>query len=217
LLNALLGAERAIVTEIPGTTRDAIEAPASCGGFPFRLIDTAGIRESADRVERLGIEVSHRYLAAADAVLFCVEGNREIGGDEIQFLSTLRAPVILVRTKSDAPGRVRTAGMPDEVEVSALSGAGLDELRGRLARLAYSRLSSAGDVEPVVTRARHRSALERASREIAAFSAARERGIEGLVAATHLRAAVTALEDIIGLVSTEDVLDRLFATFCVGK
>src|SRR5438067_2109912 len=78
LFNALLGTERAIVTEVPGTTRDAVEAHAVLEGFPFRLVDTAGLRDSDDRIERLGIEVSRKYLAAADLVLFC-EDNRERG------------------------------------------------------------------------------------------------------------------------------------------
>jgi tRNA modification GTPase len=218
LFNALLGVDRAIVTEIPGTTRDAIEAPAVCGGFPFRLIDTAGIRETTDRVERLGIEVSERYLAGADVVLFCIESSRIISPDEEKFVSSLIAPVIIVRTKSDQSGRVAdSVKNHQQIVVSAHSGAGLAELRSTLAALAFSTLSSGPDVEPVVTRARHRSALQRAADEITAFAAARRNGVEGLVAATHLRAAVTALEEIVGVVTREDVLDRLFATFCVGK
>ncbi len=217
LFNALLGVERAIVTEVPGTTRDAIEAPASCGGFPFRLIDTAGIREAVDRIERLGIEVSRRYLAAADVILFCVEAGRELTADEAQFLGTLGAPVIVVRTKSDLRGTAGAVPRKQEVDVSAVSGAGLAELRAALAQVAFSTLAATGDVEPVVTRARHRDALERARQEIGDFAEARRSGIEGAVAATHLRAAVTALESIIGVVTNDDVLDRLFATFCVGK
>ncbi|MBI4419859.1 MAG: tRNA uridine-5-carboxymethylaminomethyl(34) synthesis GTPase MnmE, partial [Gemmatimonadetes bacterium] len=219
LFNALLGSERAIVTEVPGTTRDAIEAPAICGGFPFRLIDTAGIREAHDRIERMGIEVSRRYLAAADVVLFCVEAGRAVSPDEAAFLQTLEAPIVLVRTKADSAGR-RTGGSADrasQVAVSTVTGHGLAELREELARVAFSTLASRGDVEPVVTRARHRAALEKALAEVRGFAGARDRGIEGAVAATHLRAAVTALEGIIGVVTTDDVLDRVFATFCVGK
>ena len=217
LFNALLGVERAIVTDTPGTTRDAIEAGATCGGFPFRLVDTAGIRDATDHVERLGIEVSRRYLAGADVVLFCIEAGRDTSAEEEEFMRTMTVPVIRVRTKSDAaaPGSPRENG--SQVAVSAVSGAGLEALRQALARLAFAALSSRADIEPVITRTRHRNALEKAAAEIEAFSAARSGGVEGLVAATHLRAAVTALEVIVGVVTSEDVLDRVFRTFCIGK
>jgi tRNA modification GTPase len=209
LFNALLGADRAIVTEIPGTTRDAIEAHAVIEGFPFRLIDTAGLRESDDRVEKLGIEVSRKYLAAADLVLFC----RDSEGDDFP---VDRTPVVEVVTKRDLANRP-TARPPDRLSVSVVTGAGLDTLRHRLAEVAFGQLLALGDVEPVVTRARHRAALERALAELDAFWAARAGGVDAAAAATHLRAAVTALDDLIGVVTPDDVLDRVFATFCVGK
>ncbi|MDH3290276.1 MAG: tRNA uridine-5-carboxymethylaminomethyl(34) synthesis GTPase MnmE [Gemmatimonadota bacterium] len=215
LFNALLGRERAIVTEIPGTTRDAIEAAATCNGFPFRLIDTAGLRQSTDVVERIGVEVSHRYLAAADAIVFCVEACRAPGADEQAFLARATVPIVLARTKADlvTPPPPSSEGIP----VSATSGTGLDHVRDALAAHAFHRMSAQGSIEPVLTRERHRLALERARDEVGAFREARRVGLDGVVAATHLRAAVTALEDVIGLVTTDDVLDRVFATFCVGK
>ena len=205
LFNALLGSERAIVTEIPGTTRDAIEAHAVIEGFPFRLIDTAGLRESEERVEKLGIEVSRKYLAAADLVLFCEESEDPA---RATFLAQVRAPVVVVRTKADLGGGEG---------VSVVTGAGLDTLRKRLAEVAFGQLLALGDVEPVVTRARHRTALERALAELDAFSGARASGVDAAATATHLRAAVLALDDLIGVVTPDDVLDRVFATFCVGK
>jgi tRNA modification GTPase len=209
LFNALLGADRAIVTEIPGTTRDAIEAHAVIEGFPFRLIDTAGLRESEERVEKLGIEVSRKYLAAADLVLFC----RDSEDDDFPLES---APVVEVVTKQDLADRP-AARPPDRLSVSVVTGAGLDALRQRLAEVAFGHLLALGDVEPVVTRARHRAALERALAELDAFWAARGAGVDAAAAATHLRAAVTALDDLIGVVTPDDVLDRVFSTFCVGK
>jgi tRNA modification GTPase len=101
--------------------------------------------------------------------------------------------------------------------VSVVTGAGLPELRRRLAEVAFGRLLALGDVEPVVTRARHRAALERALAELDGFWEARGAGVDAAAAATHLRAAVTALDDLIGVVTPDDVLDRVFATFCVGK
>jgi tRNA modification GTPase len=98
-----------------------------------------------------------------------------------------------------------------------VTGEGLAELRRRLAEVAFGRLLALGDVEPVVTRARHRAALERALLELDSFWGAREAGVDAAAAATHLRAAVTALDDLIGAVTPDDVLDRVFAAFCVGK
>jgi tRNA modification GTPase len=204
LFNALLGTERAIVTEIPGTTRDAIEAHAVIEGFPFRLVDTAGLRDSAERVERLGIEVSRKYLGAADLILYCEEHDDSA---REEFLAQATAPVVTVRTKADLTGE----------GVSVVTGQGLAELRRRLAEVAFGRLLALGDVEPVVTRARHRTALERAVLELDSFWGARESGVDAAAAATHLRAAVLALDDLIGAVTPEDVLDRVFAAFCVGK
>jgi tRNA modification GTPase len=212
LFNALLGAERAIVTELPGTTRDAIEASAVIDGFPFRLVDTAGLRASDDRVEKLGIEVSRKYLAAADLVLFCEEGagsGERFDAEREDFLARCSAPVVVVHTKADLSGAVGG--------VSAITGQGLAELRHRLAEVAFGKLLALGDVEPVVTRARHRTALEQALAEVDAFAQARAEGVDTAAAATHLRAAVGALDDLIGAVTPDDVLDRVFASFCVGK
>jgi len=206
LFNALLGSERAIVTEIPGTTRDAIEAHTVIEGFPFRLVDTAGLRDTDERIERLGIEVSKKYLAAADLVLFCEEQDDP---SRDAFLAQVNAPVVVVRTKTDL-GR-------EGVGVSVVTGTGLSELRRTLAEVAFGRLLALGDVEPVVTRARHRSALQRALEELDGFWSARETGVDAAATATHLRAAVAALDDLIGAITPEDVLDRVFAAFCVGK
>ena len=219
LFNALLGSDRAIVTDIPGTTRDAIEAPATCEGLPFRLIDTAGLCTSSDKVEQIGIEVSQRYLGAADVVLFCQEDGRETSVEEVAFRARVTAPTLLVLTKTDlVKGERKSCGTEEGVvRVSAHSGEGLLDLRKQLAQVAFSKLESFGEVELLVTRERHRLSLERALEEIRAFDAARSAGFEGAVSATHLRAAVTALEDIIGIVTSEDVLDRVFSTFCIGK
>ena len=220
LFNALLGTERAIVTEVPGTTRDAIEAHAVLEGFPFRLVDTAGLRASQDRVERIGIEVSRKYLAAADLVLFCEDegaGSGERGHRERdEFLANVAAPVVLVQTKIDLANRP-PADLANRLGVSVVTGAGLANLRRRLAETAFGRLLALGDVEPVVTRARHRTALERALAEVNAFRNARAEGVEAVATATHLRAAMGALDDLIGVVTPDDVLDRVFASFCIGK
>ena len=221
LFNALLGRERAIVTDIPGTTRDAIEAQAVIDGLPFRLVDTAGLRDSEDRVERLGIEVSRRYLGAADLILYCEEGDWGWGtGDgsaREEFLAHCSAPVVHVRTKSDLPSPSAHPPIRPSVAVSVVTGEGLAELGRRLVEVAFGGLVALGDVEPVVTRERHRVALQRALQELDLFWAARGSGVDAAATATHLRAAAGALDDLIGVVTPEDVLDRVFASFCVGK
>lgn len=218
LFNALVGVERAIVTDIPGTTRDAIEAHAVIEGFPFRLVDTAGLRPSVDHIERLGIEVSRRYLGAADLVLFCeeaTEAGAPGGPERDRFLAACRAPVLRVRTKADVAGSAGVSA--DAVATSVRSGQGLAELRRRLAEAAFGALLELADAEPVVTRARHRAALNHALEELDAFGDARDAGVDAVATATHLRAAVTALDDLIGAVTPDDVLERVFAAFCVGK
>jgi tRNA modification GTPase len=154
----------------------------------------------------MGIEISKRYLDAADLILFC----RDTEEDRLPDVG--QKPVVEVVTKADLPGRPVA-----EPSVSVVSGTGLAELRRRLAEVAFGRLLALGDVEPVVTRARHRAALERAVLELDGFWGARESGVDAAAAATHLRAAVLALDDLIGAVTPEDVLDRVFAAFCVGK
>ena len=158
--------------------------------------------------------MSRKYLGAADLILYCEEGTgsgERFDRERDEFLTNCQAPVVRVRTKVDQlPGN-------EPVGVSTVTGEGLDVLRKRLAEVAFGKLLSLGDVEPVVTRARHRVALEQALEELDAFQAARERGVDAAAAATHLRAAVGACDDLIGAVTPDDVLDRVFASFCVGK
>jgi small GTP-binding protein domain len=211
LFNALLGAERTLVTEIPGTTRDAVEAHTDFLGWPVRLVDTAGLWDASDRIDRLGVEVSRRYLAAADLVLLCVETGRSPGVDELAV--TGECPTLVVRTKSDLNGGAGDDGL----EVSAVSGAGLGELRRAAAERVFAGRIALADLEPALTRARHRTALTRA---LAALAEAREQlGASGdaVLVAHHLREATTALDELVGAVDVEDVLDRVFASFCVGK
>ncbi|HEX8670662.1 MAG TPA: tRNA uridine-5-carboxymethylaminomethyl(34) synthesis GTPase MnmE [Longimicrobium sp.] len=216
LFNALLGTERAIVTEVPGTTRDALEATLSVEGYPFRLVDTAGLRETSDLVEGIGIEVARRYLAAADLVLFCAEAGRALEPDEAVFLADVDpARTVLVRTKADdgEPG-IGTAG---EVPVSAPNGMGLEELRQVLLHRAFGGILGDPGEAPLVTRERHARALRAARDEVQDFLDAQATGIPMEYAATHLQAAASALEDLVGAVTVDDVLARVFGDFCVGK
>ena len=220
LFNALLGEERSIVTEVPGTTRDALEAVVSLGGYPFRLVDTAGLRETEERVEKIGVEVARRYLSGADIIIFCVEGDRGLGEEETGFLRELEGtPVVVARTKWDL---VEEAGDPSGglgtvVNVSVKTGEGLDRLRELLPRMVFQGLVHMGGDVPVITRKRHEDGIRFAEMELRAFRDALERGLPVEVAATHLRPAETALEELLGIIPREEILDRLFREFCIGK
>jgi tRNA modification GTPase len=215
LFNALVGRERAIVTDLPGTTRDALESVVSVGGFPFRLVDTAGLRETSEKIEQMGVEVARRYLAEADVVLFCAEASRDLGEDETRFLQDLDSvPSVLIRTKTDL---LDGDEKPKGVCVSVETGEGLEALRSTLPPLVYQGLVRQSATVPVLTRERHVRALEAARAEVRLFQAALAQGHPAEVAATHLRPAETALEELLGTIPREAILDRLFRDFCIGK
>ncbi len=220
LFNALLGTERAIVTEVPGTTRDALEAALILDGYPFRLVDTAGLRETSDRVEAMGIEVARRYLRSAQIVLFCAESGRGLERDERAFLASLDpARTLLVRTKSDQKPTGTDGGDARllAVEVSALEGDGLAALREAMLSRAFGGILGEPGEAPLVTRERHARALRTARDELLLFGDAAAAGVPMEFAATHLRAAAGALEELIGAVTPDDVLGHVFGEFCIGK
>jgi tRNA modification GTPase len=219
LFNALLGRSRAIVTEIPGTTRDALEAVIDSGKWPLRLVDTAGLRKTEDRIERIGIEVSERYLDSAHVVLACAEDWRSLE-ETISLVSrNSTAPVLAVHTKSDLVShRDESVQSRIGISVSAETGVGLQELLGAIDQALDARHGEILADLPMLTRARHRKAISVASLELGQFTAAwREEKLPATIAAVHLRTALHALEELIGAVEIEDVLDRVFSSFCVGK
>lgn len=215
LFNALLGEDRAIVTEISGTTRDAIEAVVDAGKWPLRLIDTAGLRMSTDVVEKLGIEMSKQHISSAHIVLACGDTEKSLEDVVTAVMKLTRTPIVRVLTKSDlSNGKGDSRGIP----VSSVTGAGLDQLRTAIDEEINRSYGELEPEMPVLTRVRHIRAITCAGEEVKAFTAAWEReSLPATVAAVHLRAAALALEEIIGAVSTEDVLDRVFSAFCVGK
>jgi tRNA modification GTPase len=216
LFNALLGEARAIVTDIPGTTRDAIEAVLDLPGWPLRLVDTAGLRDAADEVERLGIEASSRYLGRAAVVLACGDSAESIDAVAEAVRAHTPAPVITVGTKADMVPEGYEARA--DVAVSAHSGQGLRELLALVERRLSRRHGEPKLDAPGLTRARHQAAVSAAAEELGAFRAAwREDALPASVAAIHVRAAADALGELIGVVQVDDVLDAVFRRFCVGK
>ena len=216
LFNALLGESRALVTPIAGTTRDAIESVLDRAPLPLRFVDTAGLRDTADEIERLGIEVSTRYLGQAQVVLACGACAADIEATTSVIASRTEGIVIPVHTKVDL-GVVDTSGTA--IGVSAETGQGIRRLLEVIDRAAAASAVGlpAGD-DVLVTRERHRAGLATAYEELSEFLLTWESGaLPAPVAAVHLYAARESLSDLIGVVDTEDVLDRVFREFCIGK
>jgi tRNA modification GTPase len=220
LFNALLGTDRAIVTATPGTTRDAIEAATEFLGWPIRLVDTAGLRESADEAEQLGVGFSRRYVEGAEVVVVCDDGSgRGAGrqGGSVADLGPASGRMIRVMTKSDLPASLPPGPAAQPIHTSALTGEGLEALKAAIVRTAFGEHATLTDLEPGLTRERHRIALARAQaalQEATPHLAARG---DAVLAAHHLREAARALEELIGVVDVDEVLDRVFRSFCVGK
>lgn len=206
LFNALLGRDRALVTELPGTTRDAIEAHADFLGWPVRLVDTAGLGDARDRIDALGQAMSRRYFEAADLVLVCQESSAARPPD----LPASR--VLLVATKADL-GERPGEGLP----VSAVSGEGLGQLRQAVAERLFQSGAALADLEPALTRERHRQALANADRALSEAAPHLASDGDAVLAAHHVQEAVRALDALVGAVDVEEVMDRVFASFCVGK
>ncbi|MCG5245893.1 tRNA uridine-5-carboxymethylaminomethyl(34) synthesis GTPase MnmE [Methylorubrum extorquens] len=205
LLNALSGRDAAIVSDIPGTTRDAIEVRCDLGGLPVVLVDTAGLRETADAIEAEGVKRTQSRIRSADLVLHLVPSGGEAGAG--QFADV---PVLLVRTKNDLAPQVPGEG---GLAISAVTGAGLDALLDAIQAAAQTALGQGG---ALVTRERHREALSRAAAHLDRVATAAASFPPELVA-EDLRLAVRALGEVGGHVGVEEMLDRLFAGFCIGK
>jgi tRNA modification GTPase len=220
LLNALVGESRVIVSDTPGTTRDAVDVLLEHEPWPLRLVDTAGLRDGADPVERLGIEVSARWLANAHVVVVCAETAEDLEATISKIVKMTVAPIVGALTKSDLVARSYKFPVTARpiVPVSAASGAGLGELLDQITEAVRATTATPDADTPIITRARHRAALEGARGELAAFRAAWSAGLlPSPVAAVHVMEASRLLDDMIGTVEVDDLLARVFSTFCVGK
>ncbi len=264
LFNALLGEDRVLVTPHPGTTRDAVDALVAFGGFPFRLVDTAGLRKDAEAVEAAGIEIAHRWIRSSHVVLWCRRASegppsaveweelealvgRPGGGSRAENRAGPAQPldpveedgeggegkvhdravpqVLQVWTCVDAedsasPGRAGGDAVDgvDGVRVSARTGEGLERLQAALIEEAFGSVSGEELQEGgILVRERHRRLVARALEEARAFAEGLEARIPAEIAALHLRAAEESLAELIGPLDSEEVLDRLFRSFCIGK
>jgi tRNA modification GTPase len=210
LLNLLLGFERAIVSEIPGTTRDTIEEVINLKGIPLRLIDTAGLRESEDAIEKAGMERTRRHIEQADLVLHVVDSSKSRGSSD-----DIRNDEMLVLNKSDLAEHPSWSGIAG-VRMSCLENTGLDALADAIFDRVMGGARFSGDGS-IAINARHKACLQSA---VNYCRAAREAMCEGLSAefiAIEVREALDAIGEVVGRADTEELLGRIFSTFCIGK
>ncbi|HIS53078.1 MAG TPA: tRNA uridine-5-carboxymethylaminomethyl(34) synthesis GTPase MnmE [Candidatus Onthomonas avicola] len=216
LLNALLGYERAIVTAVPGTTRDTVEERCVLGGVLLRLMDTAGLRETEDVVERLGVERSRAALARAELALVLLDGSEALtpeDGEILRLAGQCPHRIVLV-SKSDLPQVLRLPEGIEAVTVSSVTGQGLEALEEEIRRRFAAAPATAGEL---ITNARQAETVGRAAESLQAASEALAEGLAPDAVLSDVEGALAALGQVTGRSVTEEVTARIFQRFCVGK
>jgi len=223
LLNALLREKRAIVTEIPGTTRDVIEEVVSLKGIPLKIIDTAGIRETNDIVEKIGVEKSKAVSIEADLILLMIDASTGITNDDLQLLPLLnRKKCLIIINKIDLKEKFdyleieKNLGEYEVIETSLVKGQGLEQLENKIEELVYSGMVTSND-DVMVTNIRHRNSLERTAESLKNVLSGLEGQLPTDCIAIDLKAAWDALGEITGESIGEDLVDQIFSRFCIGK
>jgi len=221
LLNALLGEERVIVTPVPGTTRDVIEESINLNGLPVVLWDTAGIHETDDQIERIGVQLSRERVEKADAVVFVLDGSMSLTADDRALIGEIaRKKTLLAINKNDLPRVVvvdeltRALGPNRIAAVSAKTGEGINQLKENLRELI---LDTETEPAVVITNLRHRSALIRGEVALRHALASLGESQAPEFIAVDLNQASEALEEIVGTIRNDDILERIFSNFCIGK
>lgn len=211
LLNRLVGSDRAIVTPIPGTTRDIVRETIEIGGLPVTIADTAGLRESGDVVEEIGVTRAREAARHADLVLYLVDATR---GRDAEDEAELRGlpHTLVVATKSDLADRMVKA----DLSISAATGAGLDELFARLDAIVRDRFA-APESSPAIVNERQRAAMAEADAALEAALESLRAGAAEQYVVVDLRRSANALASLTGAITSEDVLREIFAKFCIGK
>jgi tRNA modification GTPase len=221
LLNGLLGEERVIVTPVPGTTRDVIEESINLRGLPVVLWDTAGIRETNDEIEKIGVDLSRRHLEKADAVLVVLDGSESLTDEDRALLKlSVDKKAIIVVNKNDLPHRLNLveagniSAQAKIVSVSAKTKAGFDKLRNSLRELL---IGSEIEVPIILANLRHKSALVRSQAALNRSVVTLQERRPPEFVAVDLNAAREGLEEVIGIINNDDILERVFSNFCIGK
>jgi tRNA modification GTPase len=224
LLNALLRGNRAIVTNIPGTTRDTLEETVNVGGLPLVLVDTAGIRgQVTDEVERIGVDRSRAALARADVALMVIDGSSTLEASDREIAALVgQKPALVLVNKHDLPAKLTPEELanilPDapHLTISALTTAGIDHLEEALADLILGGRISVADT-PLVSNPRHKALLQQALAHTQAAIEAQQAGLSPDLVSIDVRASTEALGEITGETVTEDLLETIFSNFCIGK
>jgi tRNA modification GTPase len=221
LLNALVGKDRAIVTEIAGTTRDTIDVDWSYGGLRFRLTDTAGLRETADVVEAEGVKRSQKAFNEADLAVYLKDLSQPLEKAERDDIRTLQkqasdTPFLLIGAKNDIAAEIEDERLHYDLKISALQGKKMDELKGLMKQRALENTHYDAS-SLLVTSSRHRDALQKAQQDVQSALQALDQGMTGDFLSIDLRAALKDLGMITGEITNEDVLGSIFSRFCIGK
>ena len=223
LLNALVQEERAIVTDIPGTTRDIIEEYVNVRGIPLKLIDTAGIRETKDLVEQIGVERSHKILQEADLVLFMLNYNEELTDDDRKIIDSLKdTNYIVIINKTDLTQKIDLDEVKNLVEdrtvitTSLIKDEGIDQLEKAIAAIFFTKDVYSDDVT-LVSNVRHIHLLKRAKSALEDAMNALEMGVPLDMVQIDVRRTWEYLGEIIGDTASESLIDQLFSQFCLGK
>jgi tRNA modification GTPase len=221
LLNALLEEERVIVTAVPGTTRDVIEESINLGGLPVVLWDTAGIRETDNPVEKAGIDFSRKHIEAADATLVVLDGSLPHTTEDEAILRVVRGKKgLVVVNKKDLPRRLDNSWLaeaaPDKsvLSISAKQGTGLVELKQAVREIV---LKSTCEPAIVLTNLRHKASLERTLDGLRAAASGAHDGLSPELVAAELVEAKDGLEEVVGQIDSDNILEHIFSKFCIGK
>lgn len=223
LFNRLLGEDRAIVTGLPGTTRDTLREMAQLDGIPVIFTDTAGLREPEDLVERLGVDRSRAALSTADVILYLLDAGHLPEAEEFDLIHQLPEVVIVVINKIDGPvvlsrGRLlQSVPARPVAEVSALCGQGIDELRAMIRRMISPPEEQPDGCRLLVTGLRQQDCLRRCLEEIRAAESSLGRQESEEFILYHLRRLLNTMGEVTGETGTADILNRIFSTFCIGK
>jgi tRNA modification GTPase len=216
LFNRLVERDRAIVTEVPGTTRDTVSETTALAGIPVKFIDTAGVRTAADRVESLGIERTYEAIAEADLTLVVIDSSMPVEAADTGLIqhSAERGRHLVVANKCDLAPRAAIA--PDWMKVSALSGDGIEQLRSRIVE-AIAPECGAEREAGFITSLRHEQLLRQAQALLEKAREATLRGEHHDLLAVDLYGALQAIDALTGATTADDILNRIFSTFCIGK
>ncbi len=224
LLNILLREERAIVTPIPGTTRDVIEEVLNICGIPVRLMDTAGLRRARDSIEQEGVRRTRERMAGSDFVLLMLDGSQALDEDDEEIFDEVKGKrKVVILNKNDLPqeicvGEVKSRFMNDSmVSISALKGEGIDALKNTIYSCLVQRDFRATPEYPVVANIRHRDALVRIKDNLSNAVKGMEEGTSIEFIAFEIRSALEALGEVVGETTSEEILNRIFDQFCIGK